>query len=88
MLGNNISIQSFNEIFKGYEAKTGKKVEVTYASIPDLDARLASNPRDIAAFLHKLWATVDPVQSSKQDIDNHLYPNWNPTPVIDCLPIV
>lgn len=77
--------KSFNEIFKGYEAKTGKKVEVTYYSISELDARLASNPRDISEFLH--WATVDPTESSKQDIDNHLYPDWNPSPVIDNLPV-
>jgi hypothetical protein len=86
-LGDNISIQSFNEIFKGYEAKTGKKVEVTYYSISELDARLASNPRDISAFLHRLWATVDPTESSKQNIDNHLYPDWNPSAVVDNLPV-
>ena len=63
-------------------------MEVTYLSTSELDVRLASNPRDIFAFLHRVWATVDPIQSSKQDIDNHLYPEWNPSPVIDSLPIV
>jgi len=78
--------KSFNEIFKGYEAKTGKKVEISYISISELDARLATNPRDIVAFLHKLWAIGD-TKSSFSKTDNHLYPDWNPTPVVDYLPV-
>ncbi|KAI9448452.1 NAD-binding protein [Lactarius indigo] len=62
--------KSFNEIVKEYEAKTGKKVEVTYIPVSELDARLASNPQDFAAFLHKLWATTNECLET----DNHLYP--------------
>ncbi|KAI9466594.1 NAD-P-binding protein [Lactarius psammicola] len=76
--------KSFNEIFKLYEAKTGKKVEVTYIPISELDARLASNPRDFFAFLHKLWATPD---RRWEETDNHLYPDWNPSPVLDNMPV-
>jgi hypothetical protein len=78
-----VSNQSFNEVVKGYEAKTGKKVEVTYMSVSELDARLASNPKDISAFLHKLWATAD----RRLETDNHLYPGWNPSSVVDSIPI-
>ena len=78
-----VSNQSFNEIVKGYEAKTGKKVEVTYVPVSELDTRLASNPQDIVAYLHKLWATTE--RSLKTD--NHLYPNWNPSSVVDNIPI-
>ena len=78
-----MSNQSFNEIVKEYEAKTGKKVEVTYIPVSELDARLASNPQDIVAYLHKLWATTEgPFKT-----DNHLYPNWNPSSVADNIPI-
>jgi len=78
--------KSFNEIFKEYEAKTGNKVDVTYIPISELDARLASNPRDFFAFLHKFWATGgDP--SSSQKTDNDLYPDWNPSSVVDNLPV-
>jgi len=77
-------IKSFNEIFKGYEAKTGKKVEVAYIPVSELDARLASNPQDIASYLHKLWATWD---GSREKTDNYLYPDWNPSPVIENLPV-
>jgi len=44
--------QSFNEIFKAYEEKTGKKLPIS-----ELDARMAANPEDTVAFLHKHWAT-------------------------------
>jgi uncharacterized protein YbjT (DUF2867 family) len=70
--------KSFNEIFKEYEAKTGKKVEVTYIPISELDARMASNPKDVAAYLQKVWATPYHTET-----DNHLYPDWNPSSVID-----
>jgi len=77
--------KSFNEIFKGYEAKTGKKVEISYLSISELDARLAANPLDIFALIHKLWATGD--TSSSLNTDNYLYPGWNPTRVVDYIPV-
>ncbi|KAH8999534.1 NAD-P-binding protein [Lactarius akahatsu] len=73
---------SLNEIFKEYEAKTGKKLEVTYIPVSELDARLASNPQDIFAFLHKVWATMGRWEKT----DNHLYPDWNPSSVVDNLP--
>jgi len=79
-----VSNQSFNEIFKEYEAKTGKKVEVAYIPVSELDARLASNPRDIFAFLHKLWATGD---GRWEKTDNYLYPDWNPSSVLDNIPV-
>jgi hypothetical protein len=74
--------QSFNEIFRAYEAKTGKKLEVTYIPISELEARLASNPHDFVAFLHKMLATTRPVSQS----DNHLYPDWNPSSVLENIP--
>jgi hypothetical protein len=75
--------QSFNEIFKAYEAKTGKKLEVTYVPVSELDAKLAANPEDFGSFLHKIWATTGPYPQT----DNHLYPDWNPSPVIDHVPV-
>jgi len=75
--------QSFNEIFKAYEAKTGKKVDVTHVPISDVDARIAANPQNFPAVLHKFWATAGPFPRT----DNDLYPDWNPTPVLDNLPV-
>ena len=70
---------SFNEIFRAYETKTGKKLEVTYVPVSELDARLAANPKDLASFLHKVGATVGPFSQT----DNHLYPDWKRSPVLD-----
>ncbi|KAF8490915.1 NAD-P-binding protein [Russula emetica] len=75
--------KSFNEVFKAYEEKTGKKLEVTYIPISELDARIAANPHDFPSLLHKLLATNGPFPRT----DNHLYPDWNPSPVFDNLPI-
>ncbi|KAI0300695.1 NAD-binding protein [Multifurca ochricompacta] len=77
-------IKSFNEIFKEYEAKTGKKLEVTYVPVSELDARLATNPGDGFAFLHKLWTSGPAPQKEN---DNHLYPDWNPSSLLDNLPV-
>ncbi|KAF8258521.1 NAD-P-binding protein [Lactarius quietus] len=75
--------KSFNEIFKAYEAKIGKKVEVTYVPISQYDARIAANAEDLPALLHKYWATGGPFPKT----DNHLYPAWNPSPVLDHVPV-
>ena len=58
-------------------------MEVTYIPISEFDARLASNPQDFAAFLQKLWATSD----GHLGTDNYLYPGWNPSPVLDHIPV-
>jgi len=75
--------QSFNEIFKAYEGKTGKKLEVTYTPISELDARLAANPEDFVSYLQRLWATAGPFQRT----DDHLYPSWNPSTILDNMPV-
>ncbi|KAI0047507.1 NAD-P-binding protein [Auriscalpium vulgare] len=63
--------KSFNQIFQEYEAKTGKKLQVTYHSDADLEARLKTNPHDFGAFLHKSWANGEGVVGTP---DNGLYP--------------
>jgi hypothetical protein len=83
-MGMKVLNQSFNEIVKEYEAKTGKKVDVTCVPISELDARIASNPQDLVAFLLKIWATA---YSRRAVTDNHLYPAWNPSSVIDNIPV-
>ncbi|KAH9171186.1 NAD-P-binding protein [Lactarius sanguifluus] len=70
---------TFNEIFKGYEERTGKKLDVNYRSLDSLRAKLAENPYDLDAYFHIGWAT-DGLNGKP---DNDLYPEWNPTKVID-----
>ncbi|KAI0067602.1 NAD-P-binding protein [Artomyces pyxidatus] len=73
---------SLNEVFKAYEAKTGKKVVITYKSVSDLEAAVASNPHDFASHLHLLFALGEGIVGTP---DNDVYPNWNPTSMIDYL---
>ncbi len=73
--------QSFNEIFKGYEERTGKKLDVTYRSLDSLRAKLVENPQDFDAYLHLTWATGGLTGKP----DNGLYPEWNPTKVLDVI---
>jgi len=70
-------------VFKAYEEKTGKKLQVTHIPISEFDARLAANPKDFSAFLHRYWASAEPFRRT----DNHLYPDWNPSHAIDNLPV-
>ncbi|KAI0250536.1 NAD-P-binding protein [Lactifluus subvellereus] len=79
----NGDVKSFNEIFQAYEAKTGKKLQVTYIPVSVFEERMATNPHDLPAVLQKFWATEGPFQRT----DNDLYPNWNPSPVLDNLPV-
>jgi hypothetical protein len=80
---NDFLKQSLNEIFKAYEAKTGKKLEVTYVPVSELDARFSANPQDFASLIQKVGASVGPFLQT----DNHLYPDWKPTPVLDNMPV-
>jgi hypothetical protein len=50
--------------------------------VSELDAKIAANPEDFSIFVKKYWATAGPFQRT----DNHLYPDWNPTPTIDYIP--
>ncbi|KAI0267575.1 hypothetical protein BGY98DRAFT_1023442, partial [Russula aff. rugulosa BPL654] len=63
--------------------KTGKKLQVTYVPVSVYETKVAANPEDFPALLHKIWANSVPFQQT----DNHLYPDWNPSPVIDHLPV-
>jgi hypothetical protein len=70
-------------MFKEYDEKTGRKTKVTYIPVAEYEARLAANRQDFAAYLHKIWATDGPFKET----DNDLYPNWNPSSVVDNMPV-
>jgi hypothetical protein len=58
-------------------------LEITYVPVSELDARLAANPRDVPSVIHKFFATAGPFERT----DNHLYSDWNPSAVIDNVPV-
>ncbi|KAA1474793.1 NAD-P-binding protein [Dentipellis sp. KUC8613] len=76
---------SFNDIAKQYEAKTGKKVEVSYRSIADLEAAVKANAQDFPSVLHLSWAQGGGVVGKPEELSNGLYPGWNPKKVIDVI---
>ena len=75
-----MSRQSLNEIFAAYEKKHGVKLEIKYTPVEELQEKLKKDPKDIVSFLHQVWATGGGAVGSP--LDNGLFPDWNPKPVI------
>ena len=76
-------MQSFNEIFAAYEKKHDVKLQVKYTPVEEVEEKLKQNPRDVASVLHLAWALGYGTVGSP--LDNGLYPDWNPKPVIHYL---
>ncbi|KAI0066750.1 NAD-P-binding protein [Artomyces pyxidatus] len=74
--------QSFNQIFKAYEQRSGHRLEVAYRTVPELQAALRANPKDMGSQMHLSWASGEAIVGTP---DNNLYPDWNPKKVIDVL---
>ncbi|VDC05070.1 unnamed protein product [Peniophora sp. CBMAI 1063] len=74
---------SLNEIFAAYEKKYGVKLQVKYTSVEELQKRVKENPQDIVSFWQSVMATGGSAVGSP--LDNGLFPDWNPKPVIDFL---
>jgi hypothetical protein len=58
-------------------------VQVTYIPVSELDAKSATNPKEFAVYMHMFWASA----GSFHQPDNDLCPEWNPSPVIDHVPV-
>jgi hypothetical protein len=74
---------SFNEIFKAYENKHNKRVDVTYIPIDELMKRKAENAGDRSAMLHLEWAEGRGIVG--EPLDNDKWPEWRPSKVIEYL---
>lgn len=66
-----------------YEAKTGKKLEVTHTPRSELENILEKNPEDFVTRLRLSWDIGGGVVGD--EIDNNLWPEWNPKKVLDIL---
>ncbi|KAI0259728.1 NAD-P-binding protein [Gloeopeniophorella convolvens] len=76
--------KSLLELAKLYEEKTGKKVEIEYIPISVLTERFRANPADYASFVRMTMATgLGLIGEPNSD----LFPEWNPAPAVDGLPI-
>lgn len=76
-----MNLQSYNKIVTDYEAKTGKKLEVTRTPREEL-AEKAGNG-DLLAFLFHAWDVRGGTVGTP--LTNHLYPDWNPRSVVDSI---
>ena len=69
-----------NEIFEAYEKKYKVKLQVKYTPIEELQENVRKSPQDIASFLHAVIGTGGTAVGSQ--VDNDLFPGWNPKPVV------
>ena len=67
-------IQTFNEILRSYQERTGKALEISHVSHSELEKR-----SDIVATLALSWDKGEGVVGDI--LDNNLYPVWNPKKV-------
>lgn len=74
-----------NDIIGEYERRTGKTIKVTYLPTKDLEKAVAENENDILSAIRLLWATGKGVVGDEAEVDDHEFPDWNPTRVIDVL---
>lgn len=80
---NSFPRQTFNEIVEAYEAKTGKKLQVTHTPRSELEAMLEKDPEDFITRLRLSWDNGGGVVGD--ETDNNLWPDWNPKKVLDIL---
>ena len=71
-----MAYQSFNEILRSYEAKTGKTLEIN--RIPPSELEKRSDPVSV---LTLRWERGEGVVGDP--LDNDLYPGWNPKKVLE-----
>jgi len=77
--------KSWNEIVDLYQAKTGKTLQVTHQPRSELHAALQKNPQDFVAFILVEWDEGRGVVGKPEELSNKLFPNFNPSNVIDTI---
>ena len=68
--------QSFNDILRSYEEKTGKTLEINHIPPSELEKR-----SDPVSALTLRWERGEGVVGDP--LDNDLYPGWNPKKVLE-----
>lgn len=68
-----------------WEARTGRKAEVTHHPIDERKAKLAANPADILSSLIIDCDAGHGVVGPREALSNSVYPEWKPRGVVDTL---
>jgi len=77
--------KSFNQIFKEYEERTGKRLNVNYRSEFELKAAIAKNSADVASLLQLDWGLGGGLVGTFDQLSVSEYPDWNPKRISDVL---
>ncbi|KZO93426.1 NAD-binding protein [Calocera viscosa TUFC12733] len=72
-----------NAALKGYEARTGKKLDITYVPIEEVQERLRKDPTDFKSFLALVFET-DGTNGPKEEM-NVEWPEFNPQTVVEAM---
>lgn len=80
-----LSFQSFSDIVDGYQAKSGRTLDVTHRSHSEIEASLKANPADFLSYLQLLWERGQGVVGKFEGPDNGLFPEWRPKKILDVL---
>jgi len=72
--------QTFDEIVKTYESRTGKPLDVIHLSSEEIKKK--EEAADLLGILYFDWENGNGVVGEP---DNDLYPGWNPKKVIDAI---
>ncbi|KAI0278335.1 NmrA-like family-domain-containing protein [Russula aff. rugulosa BPL654] len=78
-----IEAELFQPIFKEYEERTGKKLNVTYRSESELRAAISKNPEDRVSVLQLDWGLGGGLVGRLDQLSVSDYPDWNPKTIAD-----
>lgn len=77
-------MQSLNAIVREYEAKSGKKLQVEYRQVSELEDKLKETPENLLAFLRLTWEARLGAHKA-EEVANVEFPDWNPSKVVDVI---
>lgn len=81
-----LSIQTFVDVVRQYEQRTGKQITVTHIPRAELERQLQADPNDFVAYLRLDWDNGNGVAAQDpEELDNKLWPEWNPMKVLDTI---
>jgi len=76
---------TMNKIAAEYEQRSGKKLDLSHRSLEELKEAVKNNPMDVSETLRLDWELGGGVTGTPEQMDNKLWPEWNPTRAVDVL---
>ncbi|EJU04366.1 NADP-binding protein [Dacryopinax primogenitus] len=76
---------TMNKIAAEYERRSGKKLEVTHRSLEEMREAVRNSPLDVSETLRLDWELGGGTAGTPEQLDNKLWPEFNPTSAVDVL---